>query len=214
MSGLFITIEGVEGAGKTTQLKRLHRYLDELGYSVIVTREPGGTPVSEAVRLLLLDPSHTGMAPVTELLLYEAARAQHVAELIRPALDAGKTVLCDRFADSTTAYQGAGRALAPDDILALHNLATGGLWPDLTLVLDLPVKTGLERARNRGRYDRLEQETLSFHERVRDGFHELARREPERIKVIDATGSVEEIAAVIRTQVGALAARKKADVSP
>lgn len=214
MTGLFITIEGVEGAGKTTQIKRLHRYLEESGHTVIVTREPGGTPIGEAVRQILLDPSHASMAPVTELLLYEAARAQHIAALIRPALEEGKAVLCDRFADSTTAYQGAGRALAPADILFLHNLATGGLWPDLTVVLDLPVRTGLERARNRGRYDRLEQETLLFHEQVREGFLELARREPDRVKVIDAARPVEDVAAEIRTHVDGLAVRKKESVSP
>lgn len=214
MTGLFITIEGVEGAGKTTQLKRLHRHLEQIGYAVVVTREPGGTPIGEAVRQVLLDPTHAAMAPVTELLLYEAARAQHVAELIRPALEEGKAVLCDRFADSTTAYQGAGRALAPQDILTLHNLATGGLWPDLTLVLDLAVKTGLERARNRGRYDRLEQETLLFHEQVREGFLELARLEPDRVKVIDAAQPVDAVAAAICAHVDALAARKKEHVSP
>ena len=214
MRGLFITIEGVEGAGKTTQLKRVQRSLEELGHEVTVTREPGGTPISEAIRRVLLDPANARMAPITELLLYEASRAQHVAELIRPALEEGRMVVCDRFADSTTAYQGAGRAIGLEKIRLLHDFATGGLWPDLTLVLDLPVQVGLERARARGRYDRLEQETIAFHDQVRQGFLELARGEPDRIRIIDAAQSADAIAAEIRTHVAALIARWKEHAAP
>lgn len=198
MRGLFITFEGVEGCGKSTQIERLRLHLEACGQRVLMTREPGGTPIAEAIRDLLLDPSHHAMSPSAELLLYEAARAQHVDERIRPALESGVTVLCDRFADSTTAYQGAGRGLPLNALEYLHLIATGGVWPDLTFVIDLPVEIGLERARARGRADRMEQEALAFHERVRQGFLELARREPARIRVIDGTQSIDEIAAAIR----------------
>lgn len=192
--GFFITFEGVEGCGKSTQVRRLQQRLEAGGREVVVTREPGGTTVSEAIRGILLDCAHDGMQPMTELLLYAAARAQHVAELIAPALEAGKVVLCDRFADSTTAYQGAGRGVAPDAVELVHRLATGGIWPDLTVVLDVPAEVGLERANSCGRPDRMEQECIEFHRRVRQGFLDLARRESERVRVIDGTGSEDEVA--------------------
>lgn len=204
MNGLFITFEGVEGCGKSTQIERLRERLEAAGRNVIVTREPGGTEISEAIRALLLDPAHTVMAPATELLLYAAARAQHVCERIRPALEAGRVVLCDRYADSTTAYQGAGRGLTPESLAQLHAMATGGLWPHLTLIIDLPAEEGLQRARGRGRSDRLEQESIDFHERVRQGFLGLAAREPERIKIIEGRQSIEAVAEAIFAQVTAL----------
>jgi len=195
--GVFITFEGVEGCGKTTQIRRLQQRLENQGREVVATREPGGTPVSEAIRNILLDCAHDGMQPMTELLLYAAARSQHVAEVIAPALQAGKIVLCDRFADSTTAYQGAGRGVAPDDVALVHRLATRGVWPDLTIVLDVPAEVGLARANSCGGPDRIEQECIEFHRRVREGFLDLARQAPERIRVVDGTGSADEVAAKV-----------------
>ena len=204
MKGRFITFEGVEGCGKSTQLERLAAHLAARGHEIAATREPGGTPISEAIRRVLLDPDNSAMHPMTELLLYQAARAQHVAERIRPALERGVVVLCDRFHDSTAAYQGAGRSLPMDALRQLHGLAADGLTPDLTLLLDLPAEAGLERARGQGRPDRLEGENLPFHQRVRDAFLDLARGEPDRITIVDATESVEEVAARIRARVDAL----------
>lgn len=193
MSGCFITFEGVEGCGKSTQITLLWEYLLESGHDVIVTREPGGTPIAEAIRGVLLNPDHDTMGSTAELLLYAASRSQHVYEKIAPALAAGQVVLCDRFADSTTAYQGGGRGIHPEILHTLNGIATGGVWPDCTLLLDLPVEVGLERARNRGRKDRIEQESVMFHDRVRTGFLELARAEPARIQVIDGSASIDEV---------------------
>lgn len=195
--GRFITIEGVEGSGKSTQIVRLRQHLEARGHDVAVTREPGGTPIAEAIRQVLLDPANSRMCATAELLLYEAARAQHVAERIRPALDAGKVVLCDRFADSTTAYQGAGRGLAPDVVARLHDVATNGTWPDLTIVIDVPVEVGLARAARNGRPDRIEREDVEFHDKVRGEFLRLAADEPHRVKIVDGTPSEDEIAPVI-----------------
>lgn len=192
--GIFITMEGVEGSGKTTQIERLKSHLESRGFKVEVTREPGGTPIAEAIRGILLDPKNTAMAPLAELLLYESARAQHVAERIRPALEQGRAVICDRFFDSTTAYQGAGRNLPREDLENLHMLATGGLVPDLTIVIDVPVLDGLARAARDHERDRIELESVAFHERVRAGFLELAERYPGRIKVVDGRGSREQVA--------------------
>jgi dTMP kinase len=195
---LFITLEGIEGSGKSTQIRRISRLLDAAKVAHVQSREPGRTPVSEAVRGILLDPRFSGMTPLTDLLLYNAARAQHLAEVIEPALAAGKTVLCDRFKDSTVAYQGHASGF-PLDVLALvHALPGLARDPDLTLLLDLPVEIGLERARARkaaaadplGRFEDLD---LSFHRKVRDGYLELARSQPGRIVVIDARGDEEEV---------------------
>jgi len=195
--GLFITFEGGEGCGKSTQLKILEAHLEAKGYKVATTREPGGTPAAEAIRAILLDPANDTLSPVAELLLYEAARAQHVSERILPALDAGKIVLSDRFYDSTTAYQGAGRGLGLEDVVRLHAVATGGLTPDLTILIDVPAALGLSRA-TQGGSDRIERETMDFHERVRAEFLRLAEAEPERIRVVDGAKSIDEGAAVIR----------------
>jgi len=197
MSGVLVTFEGTEGCGKSTQSHLLTRHLEALGHTVVQTREPGGVPLGEAIRELLLDPANTDMAPTTELLLYEAARAQHVHELIRPALDAGSIVICDRFFDSTTAYQGAGRQLPEIELQRLHDLATGSLNPDITIFLDIPVEEGLTRAAKVSDPDRIEQETVSFHRRVRQGFVDLAAQQPDRIRTVDATASVEDIAHTI-----------------
>jgi dTMP kinase len=183
--GCFITFEGIEGCGKTTQLGRLAEWLAARGMEVVSTREPGGTPIAEAIRALLLDVANTAMSPVCELLLYEAARAQHVDERIRPALDRGAVVLCDRFTDSTTAYQGAARQLGTEVAAQLHAVATGGLRPDLTLLFDLPVHEALARTRGRTP-DRIESEPEAFHEAVRQGFLDIASDEPDRVMVVNA----------------------------
>ena len=185
--GLFITFEGVEGAGKSTQIRRLAASLEEEGVSVLVTREPGGTQISEGIRELLLERRHHKMVSTTELLLYAAARSQHVVESIVPALEEGQTVISDRFGDATTAYQGHGRGLDLELINRLNRVATGGLVPDLTIVLDVPVKVGLGRARRRRRrMDRLEIENLEFHQRVREGYLAIAKEEPQRVVVINS----------------------------
>ncbi len=204
MSDRFITFEGVEGCGKSTQIALLGEYLTAQGHTVVLTREPGGTPIAEAIRALLLDPANTAMSASAELLLYEAARAQHVDERIRPALAAGVVVLCDRFADSTTAYQGAGRGLSPDLVAQLHAMATRDIWPALTLVIDLPAEEGLRRATRHGASDRIENETLAFHERVRQEFLQLAKREAGRVHLVDGTRSIEAVSADIRVLVDAV----------
>lgn len=201
MRGAFITFEGGEGGGKSTQISRLHDYLIEQGHTVIVTREPGGTPIAERVRDLLLDPHNDAFVSMAELLLYEAARAQHVGELILPALESGTIVLCDRFYDSTTAYQGTGRFVAPADVDTLNQLASQGLQPDITILLDLPPEIGLERAMGDGSGDRIEKESLEFHERVRAGFLALAEAHPERIHVMDALQSMDEVTEAIQAVV-------------
>jgi dTMP kinase len=190
---MFITLEGGEGAGKTTQVVHLAGFLARQGVKSILTREPGGTVLGKQIRSLLLNPDHAGMAAETELLLYMADRAEHVHTIIRPALAAGTTVLCDRFFDATLVYQGVARGLAAEWIGRLHDLVFDGLRPDLTLLLDLPPEVGLARAwrqlekgmRSR-RESRFEDETLVFHQRVREGYLALAHQEPGRFRVIDA----------------------------
>jgi len=191
--GVFITFEGVEGCGKSTQLALLANRLTSAGTPVRVLREPGGTTPGEAIREILLDPLHAGLDDRAELLLYEASRAELVAEVIAPALEAGEVVLCDRFSDSTTAYQGYARGLPLDDVERLNAFATGDVVPDLTVVLDLDPALGLERATGSGA-DRLESESVEFHRRVREGFLAIARAAPHRVVVIDAEGPREEIA--------------------
>jgi dTMP kinase len=212
---LFITFEGVEGSGKTTQIRRLKQYLTRQGIPCAVTREPGGCPISEKIRKILLHPDHRGMSPLAELFLYEAARAQHVKDIIEPQLVKGVTVLCDRFYDATTAYQGHSRRLSLDLVLELNRLAAGRAVPDLTILLDLPSRVGLERAlqRNRtrslDREARFEQEALAFHERVRKGYLAIARREPERVKRIDARQGEEKVFEKIRQVVDGLLGRPR-----
>ena len=185
MSGCFVTFEGGEGSGKTTQLERLAQRLRARGLDPLVTREPGGTPLGEGIRTLLLDPQRRP-APMTEALLMEAARAELVAGVIRPALAAGRVVLCDRYDDSTLAYQGGGRGLDADLLRALNRAATGGLRPDLTLLFDLDPAAGLaRRARAEGSVNRLDREPEAFHSRVRARYLELAAAEPARFAVLD-----------------------------
>ncbi len=186
MRGRFITVEGGEGAGKSSNLAFMRAHLESCGREVVVTREPGGTPLGERVRDVLLDRAHTRMAVDAELLLMFAARAQHLEEIIRPALSAGQWVLCDRFTDATYAYQGGGRGVPDARIAVLERFVQGELCPDLTLLLDLPVALGMQRAGARGRPDRFEQERDEFFERVRAHYLARAAAEPARIRVIDA----------------------------
>lgn len=187
MGPLFVTFEGPEGAGKTSQIVQLAAFLRERGVEVVVTREPGGTSIGDQIRDTLHDTANSEMDPRAEVLLYSASRAQLVSELIRPALARGAVVLCDRYADSTIAYQGYGRGLDLEELRALTTFATGGLTPDLTILLDLDVRTGLSRRRTFGEeMNRLDLETVAFHERVRQGYHTLAADEPERWLTVDA----------------------------
>ena len=200
MSGCFITFEGVEGVGKSTQLGLLEDRLVSDGFDVVVTREPGGTPLAELMRALVLHNRSEPMPDAAELMLMFAARAVHTENLIRPALERGAIVLCDRYTDATYAYQGGGRGIADRLIDPLVELAQRGLWPALTILLDAPVGPSLERAKARtGKTDRIESETLAFFERVRDRYRARAAAEPGRIQVVDATGSREAVAARIQT---------------
>jgi dTMP kinase len=193
MKGIFISFEGIEGTGKSSQAKLLQQSLVGLGYEVILTEEPGGTLISLRIREILLSVDHSNMKPLTELLLYNAARAQHIEEVILPALNRGSVVITDRFTDSTFAYQGYGRGIDPDLLESIDKIATNGLRPDITILLDLDVETGLKRNRRINKTDRLELEDVEFHERVRKGYHELAAKEPERIKALDASVGIEEL---------------------
>lgn len=197
--GRFITLEGMEGAGKTSRLADLRAFLEGRGIAVLTTREPGGTALGERLRDLLLAPDQAPMAPLTELLLMFAARSEHIQQVILPALDAGQWVLCDRYVDASYAYQGAGRDLGTAPVAALEALLPQGSRPDLTLLLDLPVELGLTRARNRSASDRFEQESLAFHSRVREAYLRRAAGQPQRYRVIDAA----ESPATVRTAVEA-----------
>jgi dTMP kinase len=199
MKGKFITFEGIEGSGKSTQIVMLANYLTARNKPVTLTREPGGTGIGDQVRKILLDPGSSDLVPAAELLLYAAARAQHLEELIRPDLEAGKTVLCDRFSDATLAYQGFGRGLDSGLIRDLDRIVTHGMRPDLTILLDIDAAAGLRRARGRNSSRgleaeaRFENEDLAFHDRVRRGYRELAGREHDRFRIIDAAGNPDEI---------------------
>ncbi|MFB9993633.1 dTMP kinase [Deinococcus oregonensis] len=191
--GLFITFEGPEGAGKTTQIARLVERLQDTGIAHIVTREPGGTPLGTRVRQVVLLEPDLQVDPLPEFLLYSASRAQLVERVIRPALERGEVVVCDRYADSSLAYQGAGRGLDAGLLTQITHAATGGLQPDLTFLLDLDPAVGLARAATRGEPDRLERADLGFHQRVRAGFLALAQQEPKRFCVLDGTDSPDEL---------------------
>lgn len=194
---MFITLEGPEGAGKSTNREYLAQLLREQGVTVCLTREPGGTPLAERIRELLLSPSEEPMAADTELLLVFAARAQHLQQVIKPALARGEWVLCDRFTDATYAYQGGGRGLSSARIAELERFVQGDLRPDLTLVFDLPVDVGLARAAARGRLDRFEQEQQGFFESVRTTYLRRASAAPERYRILDAAQSLEDVQAAI-----------------
>ena len=204
MTARFITIEGAEGTGKSTNIAVLEAMLGENGIDCLRTREPGGSAIAEKIRGLLLRSEEEKPAELTELLLIFAARAEHLAKRIEPALASGKWVLCDRFTDATFAYQGGGRGLSRESIATLQTLVQGELRPDLTFILDLDPEIGLGRVRRRGDLDRFEKEAVEFHHRVRRHYLDIARREPERCVLIDATGSPEEVGRRLR---GAASAR-------
>jgi len=195
--GLFISIEGVEGVGKSTNLAFIQSLLAAQDIPFVTTREPGGTPLAEKIRDLLLDKNNTEMADITELMLVFAARAQHVSVLIEPALSRGEWVICDRFTDSTYAYQGGGRNTSSDLIQSIDEVALKQYQPDITLLLDLPIEVGLERASQRGELDRFETESVDFFKRVRDTFLLRASREPERFRPIDASKSLDDVQVAI-----------------
>jgi dTMP kinase len=196
---MFITFEGPEGSGKSTQIRLLADYLRENGQSVIATREPGGTAIGDQIRACLHDVGNTAMTAAAEILLYSASRAQLVAELIRPALAAGQIILCDRYADSTMAYQGYGRGLNKDDLAHITQFATGGLQPDLTFLLDISVERGLQRRLQNGQeMNRMDRQTLAFYERVRQGYYELAGANDGRWVILDGDRPVEAVQADLR----------------
>ncbi|UCE78421.1 MAG: dTMP kinase [Nitrospiraceae bacterium] len=193
MKGVFISIEGIEGTGKSTQVQLLTDLLKNKGYRVIRTEEPGGTTISVKIRELLLSLESEGIQPVAELFLYNASRIQHVEEVIMPALERGSVVISDRFSDSTVAYQGYGRGIDLDIIASVDKIATGGLKPDITILIDLDVMTGLTRNRDINKTDRLEREHISFHERVRKGFLALAEKEQKRFVTVDGSTDIDTV---------------------
>ncbi len=199
MMGYFISVEGGDGSGKSTQINKIEAYLRAKGLELVLTREPGGTPIAEKIRTLILDPTNGALTARAEMLLYAAARAQHVEEKILPALAEGKTVLCDRFVDSSIAYQGYGRGLG-EAVAAVNAIATGGKAPDLTIFLDISPADGMARKQQQDGHalDRLEQESLAFHERVYEGYLRLAAENPSRIAKIDATKPVDAVFAEIQ----------------
>ena len=190
MRGLFITLEGGDGAGKSTQIRNITEFFEKKGCVVLHTREPGGTDIGEKLRAILLDKANTAMDPVTEMLIYAASRAQHVREVIEPALERGEIVICDRFTDSSVAYQGYGRQLG-GVVAEVNREATGGLEPDITFWLDIDPEAGRERAGREGPLDRIELEKMDFHYRLYDGYKALAAAHPERIRRIDASAPIE-----------------------
>jgi dTMP kinase len=212
---MFISFEGIEGSGKTTHVRNTAGFLREKGHDCVITREPGGTRIGEKIRAILLDPLSKDMDPLTELLLYTADRAQHIRESVLPLLAAGKTVLCDRYFDATMAYQGYARGIDIGLIEKIHCLLFENLRPDLTILMDLPVEIGLARAWkqiNKGARNneetRFEEETLSFHKKVRSGYLEIARLEPERFRIIDASGKEKDVRdEIIRTLSDAMKGR-------
>lgn len=192
MAGFFITLEGIDSCGKTTQARRLAPYLRKMGYSVLLTREPGGDRISEKVRRILLSKTNSEMTGLTELLLYQASRSQLTERIIRPALRAGQVVICDRYSDSSLAYQGHGRGLSKTTIKELNRIASLGLLPDLTILIDVPVRISLVRKRKeKTRKDRLEKERFEFHQRIREGFLTIARQNRKRMKVVDGREDIE-----------------------
>jgi len=191
--GLFISFEGIEGSGKTTIARLVSEMLMTDGFEVLLTYEPGGTSIGQKIRDILLSSEHGHMSEITELLLYNAARSQHLREKIIPAIESGKIVITDRFSDSTVAYQGYGRGLDFSLIMSLDSIVTGSIKPDLTILLDLDVETGLMRNKGINKIDRLELEDIEFHKKVRDGYHKIAANEPERVKIIDASLAIEKV---------------------
>lgn len=208
MNGIFITFEGPDGSGKTTQLKKLGEELKKLGHDVLITREPGGTAISDKIRSIILDPVNEEMVDQAEVLLYAASRAQHVHQLILPALEAGRIVLCDRFIDASVAYQGYGLGVEVEQVKAISRYASSGLQATRTFILDVPVDVSMARLHQRAagasgaaeQLDRIEQKHVDYHSRVREGFHQIATDHPDRVRVINANRSIEEIAEDIWSQ--------------
>lgn len=198
MAGLFITMEGGDGAGKSTQIAKLKDYLSNKGYDIILCREPGGTPISEAIREVILNREFTEMDPMTELLLYASARAQLTAQVIRPALEEGKIVICDRFVDSSAVYQGIARGMGQELVYAVNQYAMGDTIPDVTILLDVKGRDGIRRKKEQAELDRMELETAAFHEKVSEGYRILAKENPDRIRSIDGTQTIDEIHEQIR----------------
>ncbi len=197
--GLFITVEGTDGSGKTTQIKLMEEFLKAAGNDVVLSREPGGTEISETIRNLILDPGNKDISPLTEMLLYAAARAQHVFQVIRPSLESGKCVICDRFVDSSYAYQGCGRGVDLKTVADVNRAAVDGVVPDITFFLDIDPRLAIERRIKSTGADRIEQEKMDFHMRVYEGYRKMALLYPDRIKTIDASKSIEEISLQIKT---------------
>ncbi len=202
--GLFITMEGPDGSGKSTQIALLKEYLEGEGYEVLITREPGGTVISEAIREIILNKEYTEMSSVTEMLLYASARAQLIAELVGPAIDNGKAVISDRFVDSSLVYQGMARGLGVDTVYEVNKLAIGKYMPDVTFLLDLPAEVGISRKKDQKELDRMELESLDFHRKVAEGYRQMAEKFPERIKTIDATLPIDEICGMIKEYISVL----------
>ena len=199
--GLFISMEGPDGSGKSTQIELLKQYFEETGKEVIITREPGGNRISEAIREIILNKDFTEMSPTTEMLLYASARAQLISEVIAPAIDSGKMVISDRFVDSSLVYQGLARGLGVENVYEVNKHAIGDYMPDITFMFDLPAEVGLSRKKDQKELDRMELEGLEFHKKVAEGYREMAQRFPERITVIDATLPVDNICAIVRAEV-------------
>ena len=194
MRGIFISMEGPDGSGKTTQIELLKAYLESKGYDeIIITREPGGTVISEAIRGIILNKEYFEMGYMTEALLYASARAQLVSQVIKPALEAGKAVISDRFVDSSAVYQGMARGLGVEEVYQINSYAIQGIMPELTIHMDLPAKVGIGRKKEQAELDRMELETLEFHEKVAEGYRSLAKLAPDRIRTIDATMSIDDI---------------------
>lgn len=211
MRGSFITLEGVEGSGKTLQVKLLKKFLTQRGFKVIITREPGNTRVGKIIRKILLSPQNKSLTAEAELFLYLADRAQHIEEVVRPYLEQGYIVIGDRFADATTAYQGYGRGFSLRLVEIMNRMATRGIMPDLTVILDIPVKLGLQRAVKKGIRggDRMEREKVAFHRRVRAGYLEIARKAGSRVKMVPVKGPPDKIQAEIRRLVSFQLQRKR-----
>ena len=199
--GIFITMEGPDGSGKSTQISLLKEYLEKEGYNVLITREPGGTVISEAIREIILNKDFTEMSSVTEMMLYASARAQLIAEVVGPAIDNGTAVISDRFVDSSLVYQGMARGLGVDTVYEINKVAIGDYMPDVTFMLDLPAEVGISRKKDQKELDRMELESLEFHKKVADGYRSLAAKFPARIKTIDATLPIDEICGIIKGEV-------------
>ena len=195
--GLFISMEGPDGSGKSTQIELLKQYFEETGKEVIITREPGGNRISEAIREIILNKDFTEMSPTTEMLLYASARAQLISEVIAPAIDSGKMVISDRFVDSSLVYQGLARGLGVENVYEVNKHAIGDYMPDITFMFDLPAEVGLSRKKDQKELDRMELEGLEFHKKVAEGYREMAQRFPERITVVDATLPVQDICGIV-----------------